>query len=765
MKYLDERIIANVTLKSPSLGDRLYRYDVAINNEWDSPIFIGNCFIGANVSTKAIDITDIVRNYYDFSYPYQDTDFQAEWQVRIWLNKDNPEYIYSDRIGIFPIYRYPNRKARMETPLNDNVLNWYIPSLQGFNSDKKGEFLPHIPFVYSDKVDYNLAVNMGNLRDVNPYLHTGVKKVLQSADFGIYNTQYKFSELWNSEKTIDIIPSVTYDSIYFSMGDDKFYQYIKINNLYPDGKNTRIVMRIDNLPLFISKIEYYLMNSENSVIQDVQYTTVQGFWQRHCNIEINDTVTADTQRNYFDLYLYYGENGDNTFINPYPTLITPFESANVNVRIFLNEKFLDYGTDLVEIPEGATLSNNIITFSDLTSGPYNIHLQDSNGNNLQSIQSYGNFRMNLNPYENASKIVISDSINDNPLKTINIVDTAAFNGLNTIALIWSITSNGTTLQINKNGWEGWIYFDISAKGKPEEVKPTTPTLNVEEYNPNGYYYNYQTIVPEKGFIDFSNSDGYDSYSDNTIKLPFTKEDIDNSGYAGTEKTTIFIQNKLNNDTPNYKKTDLYVGTKIIDGFGAFRARDLKILIYVYNDNCDDYSSKIEINFNMDDYIYGFEFTVNGYDFTITKLMTAKSDNVYTSFPVAEIDYCPARYYLQWRDRYGSMQMQPFSKAETYSEDFTRTEIKNYQDTRRLSGIDIQPKWKLNSAWIPFDLVPYYESLQVSPWVKLYDTKEDQLYDVILKDTAFTEKTFRNNDRQLWHLEVECEQTDKQNILY
>ena len=79
MKYLDERIIANVTLKSPSLDDRLYRYDVAIDNEWDSPIFIGNCFIGANVSTKAIDITDIVRNYYDFSYPYQDTDFQAEW--------------------------------------------------------------------------------------------------------------------------------------------------------------------------------------------------------------------------------------------------------------------------------------------------------------------------------------------------------------------------------------------------------------------------------------------------------------------------------------------------------------------------------------------------------------------------------------------------------------------------------------------------------------------------------------------------------------
>ena len=131
MNYLDERIIANVTLKSPSLGDGLYRYDVAINNEWDNPVFIGNCFIGADVPTKAIDITDIVRNYYDFSYPYKDTDFQSEWQVRIWLDADELEHSYSDKIGIYPIYRYPNRTARMETPLSNNAKDWIMPALQG----------------------------------------------------------------------------------------------------------------------------------------------------------------------------------------------------------------------------------------------------------------------------------------------------------------------------------------------------------------------------------------------------------------------------------------------------------------------------------------------------------------------------------------------------------------------------------------------------------------------------------------------------------
>ena len=759
MKYLDERIICtlnNLTIQA----NKLYRYDVVINNELYDPVFIGNCFIGSGVQSKTIDITDIVRNYYDFSYPYVDTDFQAEWQVKLYLDDTNT--VLSDRIGIFPIYRYPNRKARMETPLSNNGLNWYMPALQGFNSDKKGEFLPHIPFVYSDKVDYNLALNNGNLSDANPYLYTGAKKQLNTADFGIYNTQYKLSDLWNSETTY-IVPSVTYDSTYFSMGDDAFYKYIKIDSLYPGGKYTHIDMRIDNLPLFISKIEYYLMNSEDSVIQDAQYTTVSGYWQRHLQIEINDTVTPDTKRSYFDLYLYYGQNGDNTFVNPYPSLITPFESANVEATVALNEKFLDYGTDLVEIPEGATVSNNIITFSDLTSGPYNIHLQDSDGNNLQSVQSYGGFRMNLNPYENASKIVISDIINDKPLKTINIVDTAAFNGLNTIALVWSITNNGTTLQINKNCWEGWIKFDISVKGK-EEVKITTPTLNVEEYNPNGYYYNYQTIVPKKGFIDFSNSENYDSYSDNTIKLLFNKEAIDNNEYAGTEKMTIFIQDKLHNVVSNYKKVNFYNGTQTVNIIGV-RARDLRIIIYVYNDNCDDYDAKIEMNFNMDNYIYGFEFTVDGYDFTVNKLMTATSYNIYTSFPVAEIDYCPARYYLQWRDRYGSMQMQPFNPTIQYKQDFSRLETKNYIETRKLSNLSIQPKWTLNTGFLSDYKYPYYESLLVSPWIKLYDTQEDCVYDVIIKTTDYTEKTYLNQDANLFNLEIEVEQTDKQNILY
>ena len=759
MKYLDERIIANVTLKSPSLEDRLYRYDVAINDEWDSPIFIGNCFIGANVSTKSIDITDIVRNYYDFSYPYQDAEFQAEWQVRIWLDKDELEHSYSDNIGIYPIYRYPNRKARMETPLSNNGLKWYMPALQGFNSDKKGEFLPHIPFVYSDKVDYNLALNNGNLSDANPYLYTGVKKQLKTADFGIYNTQYKLSELWKSEGYI--LPATTYDSTFFST-DDIFTKYFDLNYDVSLGRYEIINFYITNSPVFINNIKYFPMTA-GSEEQNITPTITGKIGSRRMDFIYNETVSGDNYDNdYIDWYLQYGDNND--FVNVYPTLITPFTSAAYSISFHLKESFLGYGTDLVEIPEGATVVDNTITFSDLTNSVYNIHLQDSDGNNLENAQLGGNLSMPITGYANAAKIVISDIVNDSILKTINIIDSEQFNGQNTLELSWtSSTSTGVTLKINKYCWSGRINYQIDVTG---EHTGTTPEKIQVVDEKEKRYYNIQKYIPQKGEIDFSNSEEYDNFGDNWISMNFNEETISENKYTGIEKCTFFIKNKTTGEVLISENYDFYSpDVRSVQVSQPFN--ETQIIVYVYNSHYDDYKSKIVIDFskNTDKSIWTLQFKTEGSDFYIESIEIADALPKDNTFDVATIDYCPSRYYLQWRDRYGSMQMQPFNKAETYSEDFTRTEIKNYQDTRRLSGIGIQPKWKLNSAWIPFDLVPYYESLQVSPWVKLYDTKEDQLYDVILKDTAFTEKTFRNNDRQLWHMEIECEQTDKQNILY
>ncbi len=127
--------------------------------------------------------------------------------------------------------------------------------------------------------------------------------------------------------------------------------------------------------------------------------------------------------------------------------------------------------------------------------------------------------------------------------------------------------------------------------------------------------------------------------------------------------------------------------------------------------------------------------------------------------------CPKGYFLLWQDRLGSGQCQPFEMVSTYSEEVTGSEITNYYGKRSLYKVEVQPKWKLNSGWLTDDEYRAYESLFVSPWVKLYNADENACYEVILKDRAYTEKTFENQGRRLFNLSVEVEQVETQGILY
>ena len=132
--------------------------------------------------------------------------------------------------------------------------------------------------------------------------------------------------------------------------------------------------------------------------------------------------------------------------------------------------------------------------------------------------------------------------------------------------------------------------------------------------------------------------------------------------------------------------------------------------------------------------------------------------------VAEINSCKERYYLLWQDRYGSYQSQPFKGKMEYSEDITNDEILSYTGRRRKSNVTVQPKWKLNSGWIKEQLFPFYESIYVSPILKLYDTKTGHEYDVILEDTPYVEKKYLN-DKKLLSIELNLQATETQNIIY
>lgn len=720
MKYLDERIICtlnNLTIQS----NKLYRYDVAINEEWDSPVFIGNCFIGAGVKSKTIDITDLVRNYYDFSYPYVDTDFQAEWQVKLYLNDTNT--VLSDRIGIYPIYRYPNRKARMETPLSNNELNWIMPALQGFNADKKGEFLPHIPFIYSDKVDYNLAVNFGNIRDINPYLYSGVKKTLQISDFGLYNTQYKLSELWKGSEVETLDWDWTTLNNYITANYEPSTGYYSFTSLAP----LRYKAYVYNVP---TSIYDYNSRDTHTPITDFPFT-------------FNAENTGEQQEYPIDLYI---EDFDtNSLLNIYPSVT---KSCKATVRCEIKEDFLNDYTLITNAAGEVTQTDDYWFIDTPLVAELNITFRDERDAIVKTLTiSQGN-------------------------ETFSILDTEGI-------AEFEFSANGQNYDFNldercyaSNGCE--YIFTFTLDGIDVKIYPI-----IARYSVDATFRTFRatdvTSTPDN--ISIINNDGVDNLTASDI-VNFEDMGLSAEVLYGNQSVTTSpakIVSKLGNKVLWSCALFDSAGKMFYSGpFNAnFKVVDGNITLYVFGITGTNY----EVTKLTTAYLGIIKgITVEMYFFTTLKLTKAnaalKTSSKYQQYikskniiEVAKVDSCPARYYLQWRDRYGSMQMQPFNPTIQYKQDFSRLETKNYRETRKLSNLSIQPKWTLNTGFLSDYKYPYYESLLVSPWIKLYDTQEDSIYDVIIKNTDYTEKTYLNQDANLFNLEIEVEQTDKQNILY
>ena len=145
-------------------------------------------------------------------------------------------------------------------------------------------------------------------------------------------------------------------------------------------------------------------------------------------------------------------------------------------------------------------------------------------------------------------------------------------------------------------------------------------------------------------------------------------------------------------------------------------------------------------------------------------MTWKNSNNVSQYRrIAIIEACKSRYYLLWKDRFGSYQSQPFKGKIEYSENITNSEYVSYTGERRKYNVQVQPKWKINSGWITEDLYPFYESIYVSPILKLYDTQTETEYDVILNDN-YVEKKYENSKSML-NIQLNLEATEKQNITY
>ena len=196
---------------------------------------------------------------------------------------------------------------------------------------------------------------------------------------------------------------------------------------------------------------------------------------------------------------------------------------------------------------------------------------------------------------------------------------------------------------------------------------------------------------------------------------------------------------------DYTNTDKWYGSYSLDhlGFEEYSHTFFRSYGYILNTN-----EKGGVPLNTDYWIY---------------MTWSDSSNVSQYRRIAIIEACKQRYYLLWQDRFGSYQSQPFKGKMEYSENIENSEYVSYTGERHKYNVQVQPKWKINSGWITEDLYPFYESIYVSPILKLYDTETETEYDVILNDN-YVEKKYVN-EKKLLSIELNLEATEKQNITY
>lgn len=185
--------------------------------------------------------------------------------------------------------------------------------------------------------------------------------------------------------------------------------------------------------------------------------------------------------------------------------------------------------------------------------------------------------------------------------------------------------------------------------------------------------------------------------------------------------------------------------------------------FVFNlSNNIRFSSTITIS--LADFLETYLYEVEHRGYLLTDLNLYYQGLTSTSYYLmSKFETCMSRYYLQWMDRFGSYQSQPLKDVATYSEDFQNETIMNYQDVKSVSHISLTPKWKLQTGWIKDNIFPFYESIFVSPFLILYDTKTDMNYRVMVNGN-YVEKNYQNQ-KSLVNLQLELEAAEEQNITY
>lgn len=292
---------------------------------------------------------------------------------------------------------------------------------------------------------------------------------------------------------------------------------------------------------------------------------------------------------------------------------------------------------------------------------------------------------------------------------------------------------------------------------------------------------YQPIYKKFEIIisDSENTGGYSSgdfYVNMYYRYPLIKEELNNGlVYNPTAVNTLWIslQGRYNVNGKGYfnlppRVPYIYTNNYCLafSGYvtdGLLNRNDTYIYTYGFNDNDTNSTKKYNVRLTDNNYcaitalssLFDNTTPINGY---------SDSSIWFQGDEVAKIDICPSQYYLMWQDRAGSFQSQPFDKVSTYSESFNREYITNYKGVKRPTTITTSPKIRVQTGYIDEKLYPYYESIFTSPYLLLYDTKEDKSY-LVNVTGDYTEKTFKNQSRQMFNIQLDLEFAKNQNMIY
>lgn len=132
--------------------------------------------------------------------------------------------------------------------------------------------------------------------------------------------------------------------------------------------------------------------------------------------------------------------------------------------------------------------------------------------------------------------------------------------------------------------------------------------------------------------------------------------------------------------------------------------------------------------------------------------------------IADVDSCPADYYLMWIDRTGGWMCWPFDGRITMSEDITSNNRVDMLDKNIPYEKIVNTKWALNSKPLSYKESKALESIFTSPVLYLFNSKIDETTEVMVNTKSWTDKTM-NNTKGIFNLSLEVQTAASQNIRY